>query len=99
MAELDKKTIKNLTALSRIDCTEEEEAFLLNDLKSILDYVNLLDEIDTRDIPPCNHVLDDIRNVEREDIPGQTMPRKDFLDNAPSHVGGLVKVPPVLKQN
>lgn len=99
MAELDKKTIKNLTALSRIDCTEEEEEQLLNNLKSILDYVKLLEEIDTKDIPPCNHVLEDIVNVTREDVTGEPLPRKIFLDNAPSHTGGLIKVPPILKQN
>lgn len=99
MAELDKKAIKNLTELSRIDCSEQEQERLLKDLKSILNYVELLREVDTNHVPPCNHVLEDIVNVEREDIPRDPMSREVFLANAPSHVGGLIRVPPVLKQS
>lgn len=98
MAEIDKSTIKNLTQLSRIDCTEEEQEKLLKDLKSILNYVEQLNEIDTTHVPPCNHVLEDIVNVTREDVVGDVLSRELFLANAPSHVGGLIRVPPVIKQ-
>lgn len=97
MAKLDKQTIKNLTQLSRIDCTEEEQEKLLLDLKNILNYIEQLQEVDTQHVPPCNHVLDDIANVMREDIVGDTMPREVFLANAPSQIGGMVRVPPVMK--
>ena len=40
MATLDKETIKNLTKLCRIDCSEEEQLNLLEDLKKIIDYIN-----------------------------------------------------------
>jgi aspartyl-tRNA(Asn)/glutamyl-tRNA(Gln) amidotransferase subunit C len=97
MAELDKKAIKTLSQLSRIDCSEEEQDALLMDLKKILHYVEQLNEVDTTHVAPCNHVLDDIANVMREDIPGTPLPRDVFLANAPSHVGGLIRVPPVIK--
>ena len=97
MAELDKNAIKILSQLSRIDCTEEEQESLLEDLKKILNYIEQLNEIDTTHLLPCNHVLDDIANVMREDIVGTSLPREEFLANAPSHVGGMIRVPPVLK--
>ncbi len=98
MANLDKKTIKTLTQLSRIDCSENEQDKLLEDLKKILHYVEQLDEIDTTHVPPCNHVLEDMANVMRDDIVGDVMPREVFLANAPSHIGGMIRVPPVIKQ-
>lgn len=97
MAELDKKAIKTLSKLSRIDCSEEEQEALLQDLKKILHYVEQLNEIDTTHVPPCNQVLEDMANVMREDVPGTPMPRDIFLANAPSHIGGMVRVPPVIK--
>jgi aspartyl-tRNA(Asn)/glutamyl-tRNA(Gln) amidotransferase subunit C len=97
MADLDKETIKNLTKLCRIDCTEEEQLTLLEDLKKILDYIDQLDEIDTENVTPSYHVLDSVVNVMREDNPGETMSREVFLNGAPSHAGGLIKVPPVIK--
>jgi len=99
MAKLDKETIKKLTQLSRIECSEAEQEALLHDLKNILNYIEQLQEIDTEHVPPCNHVLEDIVNVMREDKVGATMPRDTFLANAPSKIGGMIRVPPVLKQS
>lgn len=97
MAKLDKETLKTLTELSCIECTDDECEALLKDLQGILNYFEQLEEVDTEHVPPCNHVLDDIASVMRKDIPGDTMPRDVFLANAPSQKGGLVIVPPVIK--
>lgn len=99
MPEINKETIKQLSQLSRIHCTEEEQETLLKDLKKILAYIEQLNEIDTENVPPCNHVLAEITNVTREDRVGHVLNRDDFLANAPAHVGGMIKVPPVIKQN
>jgi aspartyl-tRNA(Asn)/glutamyl-tRNA(Gln) amidotransferase subunit C len=97
VAQLDKDTIKYLTQLSRIDCTEDEQEMLLKDLRSILDYFEQLEEIDTENVMPCNHVLEGTVNVMRDDVVGQTLPRELFLANAPSQIGGMIRVPPVIK--
>ena len=99
MAKLDKQTIKKLTKLSRIQCTEAEEEALLDNLQSILQYMEQLQEIDTENVKPCNHVLEDVVNVVREDKIGETLPRDVFLANAPSHIGGMIRVPTIIKQN
>jgi aspartyl-tRNA(Asn)/glutamyl-tRNA(Gln) amidotransferase subunit C len=99
MANLNKETIQQLTRLCRIDCTEEEQESLLQDLKRILDYVEQLQQIDTENVPPCNHVLENMSNVMREDVIGEVLNRENFLANAPSHIGGMIRVPPILKQN
>lgn len=99
MAQLDKKTIEELTKLSRIGCTEQEQQALMRDLKKILDYIDLLQEIDTEHVSPCNHVLESIVNVMREDAVGNVIPREAFLANAPAQIGGMIRVPPVLKSS
>jgi aspartyl-tRNA(Asn)/glutamyl-tRNA(Gln) amidotransferase subunit C len=97
MATINKETIATLTRLSRIKCTEKEQAELLSNLNQMLDYFELLNEIDTHDVPVCNHVLEQVCNVMREDLVGETMPRELFLANAPSQIGGMIRVPPVIK--
>ena len=57
-----------------------------------------LNEIDTENVPPCNHVLEGMVNVMREDQVRGTLPRAEALAIAPSQVGGLYKVPSVIKQ-
>ena len=99
MANLNKKAIQDLIRLCRIDCNEEEQEKLLADLESILTYIDQLNEVDTENVQPCNHVLEGAVNVMREDKRGPTLSRDAFLANAPSQVSGMIRVPPVIKQN
>ena len=99
MSKLNKESARQLSRLCHIDCGEEELDGLLQDLEKILQYIELLDEIDTTDAAPCNHIIEGMANVMREDIVGAVLDRDTFLTNAPSHIGGMIRVPPVIKQN
>jgi aspartyl-tRNA(Asn)/glutamyl-tRNA(Gln) amidotransferase subunit C len=98
MAKLDKENIKTLSKLCRIKCNEEEQAALLENMQKILAYVEQLQEINTENVKPLNHVLVDVANVMREDVVGETLPREVFLKNAPDKISGLIRVPPVIKK-
>ena len=97
MAEFDEKELTKLTQLCRIACTEEEKKVLRQQILEILNYVEQLKEIDTEGVDPCYRVLDALINVMREDEIGETLSRELFLSNASSHVGGMIRVPPVIK--
>ncbi|GAB4231271.1 MAG: Asp-tRNA(Asn)/Glu-tRNA(Gln) amidotransferase subunit GatC [Chlamydiales bacterium] len=98
MGELNRNTIHYLTELCRIGCPEEEEEELLADLNSIFGYIDLLQELDTENVEPCAHVIEGMVNVMREDHVGETLSRKEFLENAPDQIGGMIKVPTVVKK-
>lgn len=98
MAKLDKESIKTLSKLCRIKCTEEEQEKLLENMQKIIDYVEQLHEVNTANVKPLNHVLADIANVMRDDEIGASLPREMFLKNAPDQIGGLIRVPPVMKK-
>jgi Asp-tRNA(Asn)/Glu-tRNA(Gln) amidotransferase C subunit len=38
-----------------------------------------------------------LKSVVRDDEPKDLLPREQFLSNAPDQVGGMIRVPPVLK--
>lgn len=99
MAAIDKESIEKLLALCRISCSDKDEEALQLILGNILRYFELLQDVDTENVAPCNQILDSEGNVFREDEIGTTMPRDVFLSNAPSQVGGMIRVPPVLKPN
>lgn len=95
---MNKEELNKLARLCRISCTPEEEEKFVESIGQVLTYIEELKKVDTQGVPCCNMVLETLSNVMREDIPGQLLSREAFLANAPSHVGGMVKVPPVLKQ-
>jgi aspartyl-tRNA(Asn)/glutamyl-tRNA(Gln) amidotransferase subunit C len=97
MAELNEEEFSKLTKLCRIECTEDEKNVLQKQLSGILNYVEQLEEVDTEGVEPCYCVLETVTNVMREDELGETLPRELFLANAPAQVGGMIRVPPVIK--
>ncbi len=99
MSKFNQEDLDRLTKLSRIACNEAEKKVLFEKLSNVLVYIEQLEQIDTTGVKECNHVLETISNVMREDIVGETLPRELFLENAPSHVGGMIRVPTVIKAN
>ncbi len=97
--KFDRESLQKLQKLSRIQCKPEEEPALLDSLQRILKYIEQLNEIDTEKVEPCNHVLGELLyNVFRKDEVGTLRQREDFLANSPSHVGGMIRVPPIFKK-
>lgn len=94
---IDRQEIRTLSNLCRIDCPDETVDALYEDLRAIIAHADSLREIDTENVPECNHVLGDIANVMREDVVEPSPNREWFLENAPEHVGGMIRVPPVIR--
>ena len=98
MSKFDRETLKHLEKLCRIECSPEEEQEILDTLPRILGYIDQLNEVDTSETAPCSYILQDmLKNLMRDDLVGETLSRETFLSNAPDHVGGMIRVPTVLK--
>ena len=100
MSQLDLSTVAHLKKLARISCTPEEEANLLESLSRILKHIEKLEEVDTENVKPCSYVLSSmLKTKTRRDEVGDLLPRDLFLKNAPDQIGGMIRVPPVLKNH
>ncbi len=85
-----------IAGLSRLALTEEEVKLYSNQLSAILQHIEKLKELDTRDVGPTSHVLD-IRNVMREDLTAPSLPVDDALGNCPDPKGGFYRVPRIIE--
>ena len=92
---IDTKTVKHIANLVRLGISEEEAQKFSGQFTSIIDYFNMLNEVDTENIPPASDITNNT-NVLREDITKPSMSREEFLNNAPKSERGYVKVPTVL---
>ena len=76
----------------------DEEIKILDSLESILSYVDLLNEVDTNGVPPCDWVLQTmLKNQMRSDEVCDLLPRQEFLSNTAEQIGGMVRVLPIMK--
>jgi len=89
------KQVEQVAYLARLELTEPEKQLFAEQLSSILDYANKLNELDTEQVEPLNHILP-IYNVFREDIVQPSPPREDILSNAPLVEDGQYKVPRII---
>lgn len=96
MHKLNQEEFAALSKLCRIKCSQEEEKILSSNVSKILSYIELLKELDTKDVPPFSLIKEGFTNVMREDVALTSLSREEFLENVPSHVDGMVKVPPFL---
>jgi len=93
---ISKQEIEHIASLARLSLSEEEKELFGSQLSSILDYMEKLNELDTRDIEPTSHVLP-LSNVMRDDIPRPSIPREDALLNAPDHTDKFYRVPKIIE--
>jgi aspartyl-tRNA(Asn)/glutamyl-tRNA(Gln) amidotransferase subunit C len=81
--------------LARLKVSDEELDALANDLRAIVGYVEVLNEVDTTDVAPMVHAME-LNNVLRPDQLVASLPRKDALSNAPKTDGEFFLVPPII---
>ena len=92
---IDIKAVEQIANLVRLGISEEEAKKFSGQFSSIIDYFNMLNEVDTTDVPPASDIAN-AENVLREDEAKPSMSREEFLKNAPNSERGYVKVPTVL---
>ena len=92
---IDTDMVKHVANLVRLGISDEEAEKFSPQFTSIIEYFNMLNEVNTENIPPASDITNNT-NVLREDVAKPSMSREEFLNNAPQSERGYVKVPTVL---
>ena len=94
---LSRDDVKKLAELARLDLSEDEIKAMQNDLTSILDFVDVLQRVDTAGIPPLTMPA----TVEwRRDVafPCDDVTREIILSNFPDRKADLLATPGVFER-
>jgi aspartyl-tRNA(Asn)/glutamyl-tRNA(Gln) amidotransferase subunit C len=95
---MDRKDVAKTAALARLKLTSAELDMFTEQLADLLDYVHVLNEVDTDNVEPMAHVVE-LANVFRKDEPRQSLSRDDALANAPKTDGKYFLVPKILEES
>ncbi|SDR11213.1 aspartyl/glutamyl-tRNA(Asn/Gln) amidotransferase subunit C [Virgibacillus subterraneus] len=96
MADISKDQVKHVAHLARLAVTEDEADLFTDQLSSIIEYAEQLNELDTEGVEPTTHVMD-LKNVLRKDEPKEWISKEDALKNAPDKQNGYFRVPSILE--
>ncbi|HLA49235.1 MAG TPA: Asp-tRNA(Asn)/Glu-tRNA(Gln) amidotransferase subunit GatC [Candidatus Saccharimonadales bacterium] len=96
MSKLSRDAVLKLAQLSRLKLTDEEIERFREELSSILDYVEVLDKVDTKGLEPTYQVTG-LKNVMRRDeVKDYQAKPKELMKNAPAVEKNQFKVKRVL---
>ena len=95
MAIIAREEVEKVSLLSRLRLSDEELDKMTTQLGAILQYMELLGEVDTSDVEPMAHALE-VSDVFRADEVRPSLDREEALANAPHRDAECYRVPAVL---
>jgi aspartyl-tRNA(Asn)/glutamyl-tRNA(Gln) amidotransferase subunit C len=89
------KDVEHIAELARLKFNEKELENFTHQLNEILTYVEKLNELDTENVEPLSHPVEN-SNVFREDVIEPSVSTEEALKNAPDKNDLYFKVPKVI---
>lgn len=96
--KVTEKDVTYVADLANLELTEQEHARMARDLNSILGYIDRLNELDTRSVPPMAQVASQQSRAWREDELKPSLTNEVALGNAPDKGEGFFRVPKVIEK-
>ncbi len=93
---IDLKTVKHISKLSRISIEEEKAKKLSNDLNSIFEFIEKLNELDTSKTEPLTSIAETTLKLRKDKIETKNI-REDILKNSPDKNKDFFVVPKVVE--
>ena len=90
--KISDETIEYVGILAKLDLSGEEKEAAKKDMERMLDYIDMLNQLDTEGVEPMSHVFP-VHNVFREDVVTNGDDRENMLANAPEQRDGAFVVP------
>ncbi len=94
--KLSRDEVLHIALLARLGLAETEVARLREQLSNILENFEVLQQVDTSDIPPTSQSIA-LQNVMRRDEVAPSLPQSQVLANAPQKKENFFKVRAVLE--
>jgi aspartyl-tRNA(Asn)/glutamyl-tRNA(Gln) amidotransferase subunit C len=89
--------VRHVAELAKLRLTEDEIRQYTEQLAAILDYAEILQQVDTSHVPPTPYVLP-LASVMADDIPRPSLNNEEALANAPDAANGFFRVAAVFEE-
>lgn len=94
MMKISRKEVEHVASLARLKFSDEEMEMFTRQINDILIYMDKLNELDTKDVPPTFHAMEK-ENAFRNDETRPSLEIEKVLSNAPADDGESFVVPKV----
>jgi aspartyl-tRNA(Asn)/glutamyl-tRNA(Gln) amidotransferase subunit C len=96
MARISREDVERVAKLARLSLEPSEAVRAATELEALLDYVAVLEQVDTEGVPATSHVLA-LATPLRDDAAIESLDAEQAISNAPDHDGTAFVVPTVIE--
>jgi aspartyl-tRNA(Asn)/glutamyl-tRNA(Gln) amidotransferase subunit C len=89
---LSRDQVLHVARLARLELTDAEIEVMAQELSSVLDHIETIEQLDLDGVEPTSHVVA-VENALRADEPRPSLPREVVLASAPDPAQGGFRVP------
>ena len=94
---VDNNTVDKIAELAKLKFDDASKEEIKADLNKMLDFVDKLNELDTKNVEPLIYMLDEEQVLRKDEVKGQVS-QQEALKNAPDKDTDYFKVPKVIKK-
>lgn len=95
--KLSEKEVRHIAKLANLPLTSEETVKFQNQLSETLDYVEILNSVDTKGLEPTSQVTG-LTNITRKDETVSSLSQEETLKNAKETHNGFIKVKAIFNE-
>ena len=96
--KIDENILNKTAYLARLELNKQEKKEFSDQLTDIINYVEKINELNTDDIKPADHIID-LNNVFRIDEAGKSLDPKEIKNIAPKFEDGHIVVPKIIEDS
>ncbi|MBK8985441.1 MAG: Asp-tRNA(Asn)/Glu-tRNA(Gln) amidotransferase subunit GatC [Chloroflexi bacterium] len=89
--------VEKIAHLARLELTDAEKGQYLEQMTAVLDYAEMLNELNLEGVPPTAHAIAQ-QNVLRDDLVAPSLPIDEVLFNAPQQAQNQFLIQSVLEE-
>ena len=93
---IDLKTVKHISKLARISIEEKKAKKLADDLNSIFEFIEKLNQLDTDKVEPLTSIAETKHQLRHDKIKSENI-REQILKNSPNENKDFFVVPKVVE--
>jgi len=95
-SKLTKSQVEHIAKLANLRLTRVEIKKFTSQLSETLNYIKILNELETREVKPTSHVTG-LENVTREDEPKPSLSQKEVLSGVSNQHNNFFKIKAIFK--
>jgi aspartyl-tRNA(Asn)/glutamyl-tRNA(Gln) amidotransferase subunit C len=97
--KITERDVQSVAELANIELTKDERLRMIKDLNSIIEYVDVLNELDTSHVEPLTVSILPQAQTLRDDVLRPGLTHQTAMMNAPQSDGTFFQVPKVIDKS